>query len=95
MAMKWRAKISILDRKRRNVSVTLEQIDDTDPRNIKTLKRFSVLDALIDTPVRKKQVLDELERQHCAQKQRKIDDAKTVGTLAEDIIVAAEGWEAE
>jgi len=95
MVIKWRAKISVLDAKKRNVSVTLEQIDDADPESIKVLKSFSVLDALIGTPVLKKQVLDELKRQYYAQKQRKIDDAKTVGTLAEDIVVAAENWEAE
>lgn len=94
MAIKWRTKISILDRKKKNVSVTLERIDDDDPANIKVLESFAVLDALIDTPERKQQVFDELERQYREKKQEKIDDTETIGTLGDDLKNSAEGWEA-
>lgn len=94
MALKWRNKISILDIKRGNVSVTLEQVNDTNPDDIKIIKIFSVSDALIDTPERKQQVIDELERQFHAEKQRKIDEDKIIGSLADDITIAVVGWEA-
>ena len=95
MAIKWRTKVNVLDMKRKNVSVMLEQIDDADPDNIKVLKSFSVLDALIDTPERKQQVFDELERQYHEQKQRDVAEANIIGTLADDITAAVPSWEAK
>lgn len=95
MAVKWETKISVLDPKRKNVSVTLQQIDDTDPENVKILKSFSVLDALINTTELKQQVIDELERQYNADKKKVIDDTATIGTLAVEIKTAAESWEAK
>lgn len=95
MSVKWRTKISVLDTKRRNVSVTLEQVDDADLKNIRVLKSFSVLDALIDTPERKQQVIGELERQYHVEKQKAKDNASIVGTLSDSIKTAAEGWEAK
>lgn len=93
MAITWRTKISVLDSKRGNVSVTLERIDNADLENIKVLNSYSVLDALIDTPERKQQVFDELERQYYAQKQKEIKEVAIIGTLAEDVKAVAETWE--
>jgi len=93
VAIKWRTKVNVLSIERKNVSVTLEQIDDTDAENVKVLKTFSILDALVDTPERRQQVLDELERQYNEEKQNVDAKASIVGTLAEDIIVAAASWE--
>jgi len=95
MAEIWRTKISVLDRERRNVSVTLEKVDNTDLENIKVLESYSVLDALIDTSERKQQVFDELKRQYQKKKQDDLDDAETIGTLGDDIIVAVENWESK
>ena len=95
MAIKWRTKISVLNPERRNVSVVLEQIDDVDPENIKVLKNFSVLDALIDTSERKQQVIDELKRQYEAEKKKIIDNAAIIGTFDTEIITATESWEAK
>jgi len=94
MAISWETKITVLDSKRKNVSVSLKRIDDTDPENIET-KEYSVLDALIDTPERKQQVLNELHRQYAVEKQKIIDDNETIGTLGDDIKTAAENWEAK
>jgi hypothetical protein len=93
MAITWRIKISVLSQKRKNVSVILEQIDNIDLKNIKVLKTFRVLDALIDTPEQKQQIFTELKRQYRADKQKEIDDATIIGTLGEDIVNAAKIWE--
>lgn len=93
MAITWRNKVSVLDKKRGNVSVTLEQVDDTDPENIKVLKSFSVSDALINTPERKKQVLDELKRQYHEKKQIDADKAEIIGTFTNDVNAAVQSWE--
>lgn len=53
MVIAWRIKITVLDIRRKNVSVILEQVDGADPENIKVLERCTVLDALVDTPERK------------------------------------------
>lgn len=94
MAIAWRTRISVLT-KRGNVSVTLEQIDNSDLENVKVLKSFSILDALIDTPERKQQVIGDLKRQYKAEKRKVIDDATIIGTLANEIKTAAESWEAK
>jgi len=95
MAITWRTKVSVLDMKRKNVSVTLEQVEDTDPDNIKVLKSFTVLDALIDTPERKQQVFDELHRQYDEEKSKKAMVNEIVGSLADDITTAVTNWEAK
>jgi len=95
MAIKWETKVKVLDIKRGNVSVTLQQVDDTDPENVKVLKSFSVLDALIDTDMRKQQVFGELERQYNADKQETTTKVGIIGTLANDVTAAANTWEAK
>ena len=93
MAIKWRQTITVLDAKKKNVSITLERIDDTDPENIKVLNRCSILDALIDTPELKQQVIKELKRQYQEQKSKVDIDATIIGTLKDDISVAIVDWE--
>ncbi len=95
MAIKWNTKVNVLDIKRGNVSVTLQQVDDTDPDNVKVLKTFSVLDALIDTDVHKQQVFDELERQYNVDKQDAVTKIGIIGTLTDDVTAAANTWEAK
>ena len=93
MAIKWETKISVLDVKRGNVRVTLEKVDEdsTDPQDIKTtvLNNCTVLDALINTPELKQQVLTELERQYREQEKKKKDNAAIIGTFGTDITDAA------
>lgn len=88
MAITWEKKITVLDVKRGNVSVTLTHIDDTDPENIKVLNTCTVLDALINTDELKQQVTTELKRQYEAQKQKVIDDAAIIGTFGDDLDAA-------
>ena len=85
MAIKWEKKIIVLDVKRGNVSVTLNRIDDTDPEKIKFLNTCTVLDALINTPELKQQVVTELKRQYEEQKQKAIDEAAIIGTFEDDL----------
>ena len=85
MAIKWEKKITVLDVKRGNVSVTLTRIDDTDPENVKVLNTVTVLDALINTPELKLQVLTELKRQYLAQKKKVIDDAAIIGAFGTEV----------
>ncbi len=96
MAIKWKTKISVLDKKRGNVSVVLERVDEdsTDPQNIKTevLNRCTVLDAHINNPELKQQVLTELERQYREQRQKEKNDAAIVGTFDTDISDVAQNW---
>ena len=94
MAIKWRQTITVLDAKKKNVSITLERIDDTDPENIKVLNRCSILDALINTPELKQQVIKELKRQYQEQKAKVTVDAAIIGTLKDDINIAIVTWEA-
>jgi len=93
MAITWDVKITVLNPERKNVSVVLEQIDDADPENIKVLKSFSVLDALIDTTERKQQVINELRRQYDVEKQKETNDAEIIGTLEDDIKTTVQSWE--
>ena len=93
MAIKWRQTITVLDAKKKNVSITLERIDDTDPENIKVLNRCSILDALINTIKLKQQVITELKRQYQEQKAKITVDAAIIGTLKDDISVAIVAWE--
>lgn len=79
MAIKWEKKVTGLDVKRGNVSVTLKRIDDTDPEDIKTLNTCIILDALINTPELRLQVTTELKRQY--EEQKVINDAATIGVL--------------
>ena len=96
MAIKWKTKISILDAKRGNVRVTLEKVDEdsTDPLDIKTtvLNSCVVLDAIINKPELKQQVLTELERQYREQEKKKKDDAAIIGIFDTDIADAAATW---
>ena len=94
MAIKWRQTISVLHAKKKNVSITLERIDDGDPENIKVLNRCSILDALIDTPELKQQVIKELKRQYQEQEAKATVDAAIIGTLKGDITSAIGMWEA-
>ena len=93
MAIKWRQTIRVLDAKKKNVSITLERIDDTDPENIKVLNRCAILDALINTPELKQQVIKELKRQYQEQKAKVTVDAAIIGTLKDDITSAIVTWE--
>ncbi len=97
MAITWEKKITVLDVKRGNVSVTLTRvdIDDTDPTDIKrkVLNTCSVLDAIINTPELKQQVTVELKRQYVAQKRKVIDDAAIVGTFNDDLDAAIANME--
>ena len=95
MAIKWRQTITVLDAKKKNVSITLERIDDGDPENIKVLNRCSILDALIDTPELKQQVIKELKRQYQEQKAKATVDAAIIGTLKDDITSDIVTWEAK
>ena len=96
MAITWRTKISILDVKRGNVSVSLEKVDedDTDPTDIKTtvLNKCSILDGLINTPELKQQVINELKRQYQEQEKKKKNDAAIIGTFDTDISNVAKTW---
>ena len=93
MAIKWKQTITVLDTKKKNVSITLERIDDTDPENIKVLNRCSVLDALINTPELKQQVIKELKRQYQEQKAKVTVDAAIIGTLKDASTSAIVTWE--
>jgi len=93
MAITWDVKITVLNPERKNVSVVLEQVDDADLENIKVLKSFSVLDALIDTTERKQQVINELRRQYDVEKQKETNDAEIIGTLEDDIKTTVQSWE--
>ena len=95
MAIKWRQTITVLNAKKKNVSITLERIDDTDPENIKVLNRCSILDALINTIKLKQQVIKELKRQYQEQKAKVTVDAAIIGTLKDDITSAIVTWEAK
>ncbi|KKK72085.1 hypothetical protein LCGC14_2907420 [marine sediment metagenome] len=91
MAITWKKKITVLDVKRGNVSVTLTRVDDTDPQQIKT-SIFTVLDALINTPKLRRQVLDELKRQYQAQKKKVVDDAVVIGTFDKEVDDDVKVW---
>ena len=95
MAIKWRQTITVLDAKKKNVYITLERIDDTDPENIKVLNRCSILDALINTIKLKQQVITELKRQYQEQEAKVAVDAAIIGTLKDDITSAIVTWEAK
>jgi len=88
MAITWEKRITVLDEKRGNVAVTLNRIDDTNPENIKVLNSCTILDALINTPELKQQVVTELKRQYEEQKQKAIDDAAIIGTFGDDLDAA-------
>lgn len=61
MAISWNVKITVLDVATKSVSVTATRTDSELPNDIRT---YSVLSAIIVTPVQKLAVLDNIWLQH-------------------------------